>query len=370
MNNRPKIEQFFILLLLSIGCFGVFALTGCGDGRSCEKPVCGKEEYKEDAGVMEAAGVSIPGCGGCLSPGEGCNDCLWAQSCKLVGGKYDYENEAPDGSVVSSKGNMGGCDTRFYGGGCVKCDVCLGYEQKEKAVYSGWISLDDAEDSYRGLFYGSTDDDEHLIGCYNGCFGCFSTGTQELELLLGLEALAGIDVSLEDKIIDYVWNAVTHDPNEGKQQTDDSDQTQGNESADAKEYAGEDSYEDAYGGSDEDESYEDGSDEDEWYEDESDEESEYILPYSDTERLTEDDVADLSLMGINYAKNEIYARHGRIFKSQELMDYFNETSWYKGTIQPENFDENVLLNDVERYNARFLSELEFSIDPNGYQLDQ
>ena len=58
----------------------------------------------------------------------------------------------------------------------------------------------------------------------------------------------------------------------------------------------------------------------------------YVIPHSDTVLLTNSDIAGLSLQEINYAKNEIYARHGRRFKSQELQNYFNSKSWYNGTI--------------------------------------
>lgn len=97
--------------------------------------------------------------------------------------------------------------------------------------------------------------------------------------------------------------------------------------------------------------------------------SEYVIPYSNQRLLGDSDVAGLSLREINYAKNEIYARHGRKFDSQELQNYFNSKSWYYGTIEPENFDVS-LLTDVEKKNAEFLSDVEFSISANGYQLDQ
>ena len=72
---------------------------------------------------------------------------------------------------------------------------------------------------------------------------------------------------------------------------------------------------------------------------------------------------------INYAKNEIYARHGRQFASKELQDYFNSKSWYNGTISPSSFNESVF-NDYERKNIQTLKEEEFSRDSRGYQLDQ
>lgn len=94
----------------------------------------------------------------------------------------------------------------------------------------------------------------------------------------------------------------------------------------------------------------------------------YILPQSSARLLTERDLSGLSLREINYAKNEIYARHGRMFNSRELQDYFNSQSWYSGAVSPEDFSESVL-SDVEKQNAQFLSSAEFSMDPNGYQLD-
>lgn len=103
------------------------------------------------------------------------------------------------------------------------------------------------------------------------------------------------------------------------------------------------------------------------------ENEEYIIPNSNVEYLTEADIAGLTLQEINYAKNEIYARHGRCFKSQELMDYFTSKSWYKGLYDPDDFDNNYsddTLNDYEKKNAEFLRSVEYSMSPNGYELDK
>lgn len=54
------------------------------------------------------------------------------------------------------------------------------------------------------------------------------------------------------------------------------------------------------------------------------EESEYILPYSNTRYLTDGDVAGLSKDEIRIAINEIYARHGRIFQTEDLNVFFIE----------------------------------------------
>ena len=93
----------------------------------------------------------------------------------------------------------------------------------------------------------------------------------------------------------------------------------------------------------------------------------YILPDSGTRLLTDSDVEGLSLQQINYAKNEIYARHGRKFNSRELQDYFNSKSWYNGTIDPDDFTDG-MLSSIEQQNVQFLSAKEYEIDPNGYSL--
>lgn len=97
--------------------------------------------------------------------------------------------------------------------------------------------------------------------------------------------------------------------------------------------------------------------------------SDYIIPSSNQKYLSNSDIAHLSLREINYAKNEIYARHGRKFKSPELQRYFGSKSWYYGTIEPDYFDSSVF-NDYERKNAEFLSSVEMSMSPGGYELDQ
>lgn len=96
--------------------------------------------------------------------------------------------------------------------------------------------------------------------------------------------------------------------------------------------------------------------------------SDYILPQSSSRLLDSSDISGLSLQEINYAKNEVYARHGRRFKSAELQNYFNSKSWYNGTIDPDSFNEG-MLSDVEKKNVEYLREVEFGMAPNGYQLD-
>lgn len=87
--------------------------------------------------------------------------------------------------------------------------------------------------------------------------------------------------------------------------------------------------------------------------------SEYILPYSDTRYLTEVDVAGLSEDEIRIALNEIYARHGRIFQSEDLNVYFASRSWYEPKYSAEEFSavESSIMNDCENKNIDFLAEV-------------
>lgn len=84
-------------------------------------------------------------------------------------------------------------------------------------------------------------------------------------------------------------------------------------------------------------------------------EIDYIFPDSDTRILEEADIEGLSAEEINIGKNEIYARHGRIFNKQLYKDYFNSKDWYKGTIAPENDGQiEAKLNKYENANLQFL----------------
>lgn len=88
-----------------------------------------------------------------------------------------------------------------------------------------------------------------------------------------------------------------------------------------------------------------------------DEEDPYLLPESSSRYLTQADLEGMDKQQLTFARNEIFARHGRLFSTAEIQDYFNEQSWYTGYIQPANFDSSVL-NDYERYNVAFISQYE------------
>ncbi len=95
--------------------------------------------------------------------------------------------------------------------------------------------------------------------------------------------------------------------------------------------------------------------------------SDYIFYDSAVRPLTDAEVSVLSLQQMCYARNEIYARRGYIFQSQELRDYFGSKSWYYPTVPAASFSDSVF-NSVEIGNIELLKRYEYSIDPNGYKL--
>ena len=111
------------------------------------------------------------------------------------------------------------------------------------------------------------------------------------------------------------------------------------------ELMGEDIYEDDY-----EEEYE-------YEEEEYEDDSEYILPDSDSCYLSDSDVDWMSADTLRLARNEIYARHGWIFESEDLSEYFNSMSWYEGIYTKDEFDES-WLNKYERANVDLIKSYE------------
>lgn len=85
--------------------------------------------------------------------------------------------------------------------------------------------------------------------------------------------------------------------------------------------------------------------------------SEYLLPDSDSRYINGSDIRAMTSEELRLARNEIYARHGRMFKDQALQNYFNSCSWYIASIRPEDFNED-WLNEVEKANAKFIKQFE------------
>lgn len=111
-----------------------------------------------------------------------------------------------------------------------------------------------------------------------------------------------------------------------------------------------------------DEQNTDDSQNDDWYDNNENEEldtvdSEYIIPDSDTRRITNKDLKGLSKEECRLARNEIYARHGRMFNDSQLQDYFDSQPWYEGTTAPDYFNESEL-SKIEKDNVKKISKYE------------
>lgn len=87
---------------------------------------------------------------------------------------------------------------------------------------------------------------------------------------------------------------------------------------------------------------------------------EYIFPNSDSAYLTRDQVAALTPEQLRLARNEIYARHGRIFQDETLAAYFGSKSWYQPLYDGATFDAlgDSVLNQYEIANRDLIQEYE------------
>ena len=51
-------------------------------------------------------------------------------------------------------------------------------------------------------------------------------------------------------------------------------------------------------------------------------------------------------------RNEIYARHGYIFQTRDMIEYFNAQPWYTPRTR------NVRLSEIETYNVQLIKSVE------------
>lgn len=91
--------------------------------------------------------------------------------------------------------------------------------------------------------------------------------------------------------------------------------------------------------------------------------SQYYIFYDSDKRFLDDwDFDEMDSYALNLARNEIYARHGRLFNNEEIQAYFDSMPWYTGTIQPEDFDDGVF-NQYEKANLEKISAIEANTAP-------
>ncbi|MCP3032516.1 YARHG domain-containing protein [Halobacillus sp. A1] len=79
----------------------------------------------------------------------------------------------------------------------------------------------------------------------------------------------------------------------------------------------------------------------------------YFLPESHQYRLSKQELTHLTKNELRLARNEIFARHGYIFESKDLQQYFSQKTWY---VTDVNYDGT--LSPIEKYNVDLMKELE------------
>ena len=85
--------------------------------------------------------------------------------------------------------------------------------------------------------------------------------------------------------------------------------------------------------------------------------NEFILRDSSVRVLDKSELAGFSAEQCRLARNEIYAKHGRMFDDAGLQNYFNSRSWYHGTIPAKQFNDN-MLSDIEIQNRNLIIAFE------------
>lgn len=83
--------------------------------------------------------------------------------------------------------------------------------------------------------------------------------------------------------------------------------------------------------------------------------SDYILPKSDKKYYKKKDLKGLTKKELKLARNEIYARHGRIFTTDEIREYFEGKDWYEPKVDEVSDSE---LNKFEIANRDLIVEYE------------
>ena len=86
--------------------------------------------------------------------------------------------------------------------------------------------------------------------------------------------------------------------------------------------------------------------------------STYILPDSNSRKLTRADLQGMSKEKLRLARNEIFARHGMIFGVPDLDAYFGEKSWYKPTYSYDDFYDKVEMSAIEEANVALINQVE------------
>lgn len=77
-------------------------------------------------------------------------------------------------------------------------------------------------------------------------------------------------------------------------------------------------------------------------------------PEASSRHLTSEDLAGKSIWELKIMRNEIFARHGYKFKSDDMREYFNKQKWYK----PQYDDVTSKLTEIENANIKMIKQYE------------
>lgn len=165
--QKDTIKRVMELLFISFVGSVLLLGSGCGGNeRSCEKP-----RFESKDGII---GVLVPGCGGCLDPGEGCrvDTCgLWSEGIIGIGGSLRSGNDEI-GLIALENGY-------YEKGGCAGCEA-----SKLRSCYAiaGYLSEDADGKPESGntswvIAIGKTPDIEIGVVKAKGCVGCSDCGS-------------------------------------------------------------------------------------------------------------------------------------------------------------------------------------------------
>ena len=87
----------------------------------------------------------------------------------------------------------------------------------------------------------------------------------------------------------------------------------------------------------------------------------YIIPNSDSRMLSDSDLQGITRNDLTLARNEIYARHGRMFKDDDIRAYFESQAWYAGIVPADQFSDSVL-SKIEKANISTIKAYEDYLD--------
>ncbi|WP_373899147.1 YARHG domain-containing protein [Haloimpatiens sp. FM7315] len=82
----------------------------------------------------------------------------------------------------------------------------------------------------------------------------------------------------------------------------------------------------------------------------------YVFPESDSRYLNEEDLMYETSQKLALGRNEIYARHGYVFKTEPYKTYFEHKDWYAQDPSFKGGDSS--LNEFEKYNIKLFLKYE------------